>query len=431
MRKSIIKQAKTKDEAIRKALAEIGKSRSEVEIEIIEEGSAGFLGLGSKDAVVRISFDEDINEAMIDLENEIKYDSLKSGEFDKEYNIKDRSKYYEDEARANYESQEDYESENDSYEIYEKEGRDFEASIHQITDDDENYGEYERLQKINSYQENSKGHKSENVDLTKELDERISKIDNNENYEAHVVDPWENESKEEKSFENIDFDQENKEISDQENYKVISKSSKITFESNPKVDLENSEEDLKDEEKKEKSSDLAEDFKVEAKPTIAQEKQQTDIEKFYKAKEFLENILKEMHFENPSVYGNLEGSIIKLDAKVAEEDTGIAIGKGGATLDAIELLVRKSIDSRANNLRVNVDINNYKKRRDEKIVELAADTARKVQRSKKPWNLKYMNSYERRLAHEEISKYPNITSHSEGMEPKRYIVVDYVDDSEE
>ena len=431
MRKSITKQAKTKDEAIRKALAEIGKSRSEVEIEIIEEGSAGFLGLGSKDAVVRISFDEDINEAMIDLENEIRYDSLKSGEFDKEYNIKDRSKYYEDEARANYESQEDYESENDSYEIYEKEGRGFEASIHQITDDDENYGEYERLQKINSYQENSSGQKSENVDLTKELDERISKIDNNENYEAHVVDPWENESKEEKSFENIDFDQENKEISDQENYKVISKSSKITFESNSEVDLENSEEDLKDEEKKEKSSDLAEDFKVEAKPTIAQEKQQTDIEKFYKAKEFLENILKEMHFENPSVYGNLEGSIIKLDAKVAEEDTGIAIGKGGATLDAIELLVRKSIDSRANNLRLNIDINNYKKRRDEKIVELAADTARKVQRSKKPWNLKYMNSYERRLAHEEISKYPNITSHSEGMEPKRYIVVDYVDDSEE
>lgn len=431
MRKSIIKQAKTKDEAIRKALAEIGKSRSEVEIEIIEEGSAGFLGLGSKDAVVRISFDEDINEAMIDLENEIRYDSLKSGEFDKEYNIKDRSKYYEDEARANYESQEDYESENDSYEIYEKEGRDFEASIHQITDDDENYGEYERLQKINSYQENSSGQKSENVDLTKELDERISKIDNNKNYQAHVVDPWENESKEEKSFENIELDQENKENLDEENYKVISKSSKMTFGSNSEEDLENSEEDLIDEDKKEKSSDLAEDFKVEAKPTIAQEKQQTDIEKFYKAKEFLENILKEMHFENPSVYGNLEGSIIKLDAKVAEEDTGIAIGKGGATLDAIELLVRKSIDSRANNLRVNVDINNYKKRRDEKIVELAADTARKVQRSKKPWNLKYMNSYERRLAHEEISKYPNITSHSEGMEPKRYIVVDYVDDSKE
>ena len=137
-----------------------------------------------------------------------------------------------------------------------------------------------------------------------------------------------------------------------------------------------------------------------------------------------------MHFENASVYGNLEGSIIKLDAKVEESDTGIAIGKGGATLDAIELIIRKSIDSRANNLRVNVDINNYKKRRDEKIKELASDTARKVAKSKKAWNLKYMNSYERRLAHEEISKHPNVGSHSEGKEPKRYVVVDYAGEDE-
>ncbi|WP_049944485.1 Jag family protein [Anaerococcus provencensis] len=164
---------------------------------------------------------------------------------------------------------------------------------------------------------------------------------------------------------------------------------------------------------------------------IAKEKQQSDIDKYYKAKEFLEEILEQMHFENATVYGNLEGSIIKLDAKVDENDTGIAIGRGGQTLDAIELLIRKSIDSRANNLRVNVDINNYKKRRDEKIVELAADTARKVQRSKKSWNLKYMNSYERRLAHEEISKHANVTSHSEGIEPKRYVVVSYLSDEEE
>ena len=167
------------------------------------------------------------------------------------------------------------------------------------------------------------------------------------------------------------------------------------------------------------------------KANIAKEKQQSDIDKYYKAKKFLEEILDQMHFENATVYGNLEGSIIKLDAKVDENDTGIAIGRGGQTLDAIELLIRKSIDSRANNLRVNVDINNYKKRRDEKIVELAADTARKVQRSKKSWNLKYMNSYERRLAHEEISKHANVTSHSEGIEPKRYVVVSYLSDEEE
>ncbi|WP_238390471.1 RNA-binding cell elongation regulator Jag/EloR [Anaerococcus sp. mt242] len=445
MRKSIIKQAKTKDEAIRKGLLEIGKNRSDVDIEVIEEGSAGFLGLGAKDAVVRISFDEDINEAMIDLENEIRYDSLQSGEFDKEYNINDRSKYYADEARANYQSDNKDLLEDDSHELIEKEGRDFEESIHQITDDDENHGEYERLQKINSYEENSKGYKSENVDLTKELDERISQIDSTEHLETKVVDPWEESSTKENSnkneeiptkrFENVEFAKEesHEDNTEANDYKVISRSSKMTFESTPSENIENPTKDIENQDliQGKEETNSVENFKVEAKANIAQEKQQTDIEKFYKAKEFLENILKEMHFENPSVYGNLEGSIIKLDAKVAEEDTGIAIGKGGATLDAIELLVRKSIDSRANNLRVNVDINNYKKRRDEKIVELAADTARKVQRSKKPWNLKYMNSYERRLAHEEISKYPNITSHSEGMEPKRYVVVSYVGDEEE
>ena len=432
MRKSIIKQAKNKEEAIRKGLAEIGKTRAEVDIDVIEAGSSGFLGLGAKDAVVRISFDEDINEAMIDLENEIKRDSLTSGEFDREYNIKDRSKYYEDEARANYQSEEVYEDDYHSYDEYAKEGQDFEDRIHEITDDDENYGEYERLQKIKSFEENSSNYHSQGVDLTKDLDEKISQIDNNEKLDIKVNDPWEGQEEKSaensKTIENIDFRDEADELVKKkpvaDTYKVIDRSSKLTFESNPAKSEESKIE-------KEEADDSASDFKVAARPNLAQEKQQTDIEKFYKAKEFLENILKEMHFENSSVIGNLEGSIIKLDAKVAEEDTGIAIGKGGSTLDAIELLVRKSIDSRSNNLRVNVDINNYKKRRDEKIIELAADTARKVQRSKKSWNLKYMNSYERRLAHEEISKYPNVASHSEGQEPKRYVVVDYVGDDEE
>jgi|GEM_PF-847016 len=431
MRKSIIKQAKSKEEAIRKGLAEIGKTRSEVDVEVIEEGSSGFLGLGAKDAVVRISFDEDINEAMVDLENEIKYDSLKSGDFDREYNIKVRSKYYEDEARANYESEDDIQ-EDDSYDEYEKEGIDFEKSIHDIKQEDkENYGDYERLQKINSYEENSRNYHSESIDLSKDLDQKISLIDHNEKLNTKVTDPWQgqknSEEKSSKRFENIDFkNEEENEVSENKKsdngYKVIDQSSKLTFESHPSKETSS---DDKDE-----SNNQASDFKVGTKPNFAQEKQQTDIEKFYKAKEFLENILKEMHFENVSVIGNLEGSIIKLDAKVTEEDTGIAIGKGGATLDAIELLVRKSIDSRANNLRVNIDINNYKKRRDEKIVELAADTAKKVQRSKKSWNLKYMNSYERRLAHEEISKYQNVASHSEGVEPKRYVVVEYISEDE-
>lgn len=282
MKKSIIKSAKTKEKAIELALEEIGKSRDEVEVEIIEEESTGFLGLiGNKDAVVRVSYEEDIKEALSNLEREIEDTKFTANEDDSE-------------------------------------------------------------------------------------EEEI--IDNNK--EAVVV---------------------------------------------PEV-TENKEEEV-EVEAEEKTEPV----------DYGRAKQKADIDKFYEAKDLLEKILLAMHFEDVAVIGNLEDNIIKLEAKVSEKDTGIAIGKAGSTLNAIELIIRKAIDSRRNNVRINIDINSYKKRRDEKIIDLAADTARKVQRSKKSWNLRYMNSYERRLAHEEISKHPNVSSHSEGNDPKRYVVVDYVE----
>lgn len=383
MRKSIIKQAKNKEEAVKLALEEIGKNRSEVEIEVIEEGSAGFLGLGSKDAIVRITYDEDLDDTLFDFEEEIKRDSLNSKEYKEDYDIESRKKYYQEKADALYEKEDnkDYQIE-DSSEAIKKQGEEFVESIEEIKEKEENLGNFERLEKINSYQENSANESIIEKDLTSDLDKSIEKIEN-DGYQI-------------KRNEMPDFSTaENTEEANEKDFPL---------------------EDLTDEK--------------EAK-NISLEKKQTDIDKYYKAKEFLEELLKQMHFENASVYGNLEGSIIKLDVKVDENDTGIAIGKAGSTLDAIELLIRKSIDSRANNLRVNVDINNYKKRRDDKIRELANDTARKVQRSKKSWNLKYMNSYERRLAHEEISKFTNVSSHSEGVEPKRYVVVEYKDEDEE
>lgn len=310
MKKSLTKSAKTVEEAVKLALDEIGKQRSEVTIEVLEEGSGGFLGLiGGKDAVVRISYDEDMDKVLEDLKNEIEVDSLKAVE--KDYDIKKRSE-----------------------EIKREEGIPTEEPI----------------------EEKAK-------DIGEAIKEKFEEV------EDFV------EEKTEDLFED-DPNQENEEEVEKRDY--------------------------------------------------ALSKKRSNIDNYYKAKELLEEILTAMHFENVSVIGNLDGSIIKLDAKVDESDTGIAIGKNGASLDAIEFIIRKAIDSRSNNLRVNVDINNYKRRRDEKIVRLARETAQKVAQSGKSWNLRYMNSYERRLAHEEISKHRNVTSHSEGREPQRYVVVDYV-----
>ena len=327
MRKSLTKSAKTVEEAVRLALDEIGKKRSEVTIDVLDEGSGGFLGLiGGKDAVVKVSYDEDMDRVLEDLKNEIEVDSLR--EVEKSYDVKKRSE-----------------------EIKKEEG---------ILDESEN------------------PIKEETEDLGDKIKEKANEIE---------------ELIEEKS----------EEIFAKDNKEEIMETKEIE---------ENSEIDEEEAERKD----------------YALSKKRSNIDNYYKAKELLEQILKAMHFENVSVIGNLEGSIIKLEAKVDENDTGIAIGKGGASLDAIEFIIRKAIDSRSNNLRVNIDINNYKRRRDDKIVRLARDTAQKVAQSGKSWNLRYMNSYERRLAHEEISKHRNVSSHSEGREPQRYVVVDYVEE---
>ena len=318
MKKSVIKSAKTADEAIKLALDEIGKKRSEVSIEILEEASAGFLGLiGGKDALVRVSYEEDINEVLNDLKSEIEVESFK--EASKDYDVKERSSYF---------------------------------------------------QKEEGLEEEKETITEKAKDLGEQVKDKFEEV-------------------KEKAEEDVD--------------QLI-------------------------EDVKEDGQELGNAIEEVETRDYALNKKRSNIDNYYKAKELLEEILKAMHFENTSVIGNLDGQLIKLEAKVDENDTGIAIGKSGSTLDAIEFIIRKAIDSRANSLRVNVDINGYKKRRDEKIVRLARETAEKVAKSQKSWNLRYMNSYERRLAHEEISKHKNITSHSEGREPQRYVVVDYVEE---
>lgn len=288
MKRSIVKTAKTKDEAIKEALKEINKSIDEVEVDVLEEESTGFLGLiGQKDAVVKVSYEEDINEGIDSLIKEIEEDSKE--------------------------------------------------------------------------------------DLKKEFDvEEISEKIEEDNNDIEV------EERKEEILEDKDKDLFSKEDIDNESF-----------------------EDLIEEEKED------------------------EVSLYYKAKDLLEKILIEMHFEDVKVIGNLEDNIIKLDAKIDPKDTGIVIGKGGKTLDAIETVIRKIIKARSNKVKLNIDINNYKKRRDEKIVMLADKACKKVLKTRKSWNLKYMNSYERRLAHEQIAKYDKLDSHSEGVEPKRFVVVDY------
>lgn len=125
--------------------------------------------------------------------------------------------------------------------------------------------------------------------------------------------------------------------------------------------------------------------------------------------------------------------VITLDYKEAErelsidlsgDDMGVLIGKRGQTLDSLQylvsLVVNKDVDDY---IRVKVDTENYRERRKETLENLAKNIAYKVKRTRRPVSLEPMNPYERRIIHSALQNDKYVTTHSEGEEPFRKVVV--------
>lgn len=140
------------------------------------------------------------------------------------------------------------------------------------------------------------------------------------------------------------------------------------------------------------------------------------------AKEFLEKTLKAMGMEVI-----IETSFDKeenLNIELSGTDMGILIGKRGQTLDSIQYLTSLVVNKgKASYVRVKVDTENYRARRKETLENLAKNIAFKVKRTRKPVFLEPMNPYERRVIHSALQSDPQISTHSEGEEPYRKVVV--------
>ena len=141
------------------------------------------------------------------------------------------------------------------------------------------------------------------------------------------------------------------------------------------------------------------------------------------AKKFLSDVFAAMQLE----------VVITLDYKEAErelsidlsgDDMGVLIGKRGQTLDSLQylvsLVVNKDVDDY---IRVKVDTENYRERRRETLENLAKNIAYKVKRTRRPVSLEPMNPYERRIIHSALQNDKYVTTHSEGEEPFRKVVV--------
>ena len=137
---------------------------------------------------------------------------------------------------------------------------------------------------------------------------------------------------------------------------------------------------------------------------------------------FLVDVLKTMGMEVTLTSSIDEDGALSIDMK--GENMGILIGKRGQTLDSLQYLTNRVANKMQDGyVRVKLDTENYRERRKETLENLAKNIAHKVKRTKKSVSLEPMNPYERRIIHSALQSDKYVSTHSEGDEPYRRVVV--------
>ena len=190
------------------------------------------------------------------------------------------------------------------------------------------------------------------------------------------------------------------------------------------------------EEKKEEKKEKRREKKPEAKEITKEIKEETAKEEstpkqpripanpeeaIRRAETFLKDVLRtmEMDVEVKSVY---EDDTLSVD--LSGEDMGLLIGKRGQTLDSLQYLTSLVVNKgKASYVRVKLDTEDYRERRKATLENLAKNIAFKVKKTRRPVFLEPMNPYERRIIHSALQNDPYVTTHSEGDEPCRKVVV--------
>ena len=287
--------AKTLDDAITEASIQLGVASDQMEYDVIEKGSAGFLGIGSRQAVIRARIKKSATE-------EIKAEEIKPEEIKKEFKKE-----------------------------FKKDRKDF------------------------------GGHK------------------------------------------------------ERKEYKEYKKDSKKDFKKEPKKEF------VKENKTETVSAVTAaapvQEEKKELHVAVVTEETQKICEKF------LQEVLQAMGMGEVNIVSSIdeEGA---LAIEMNGENMGILIGKRGQTLDSLQYLTNRVANkSQDGYVRVKLDTEDYRKRRKQTLENLAKNIAYKVKRSRKPISLEPMNPYERRIIHSALQADDRVSTHSEGEEPYRRVVV--------
>lgn len=159
-----------------------------------------------------------------------------------------------------------------------------------------------------------------------------------------------------------------------------------------------------------------------SKPAIIKVRKKFTIEDYIR--EFLASVFEAMDLEVEIIIKASEEEENVYDIELKGAEMGVLIGKRGQTLDSLQYLTNLAINKRSEEyIKVKLDTEDYRNRRKETLENLAKNIAYKVKRTKKKVSLEPMNPFERRVIHSALQNDRFVTTHSEGEEPYRHVVI--------
>lgn len=158
----------------------------------------------------------------------------------------------------------------------------------------------------------------------------------------------------------------------------------------------------------------AEDAKVRVK---------MDENPLQKAQKYVETIMNSFGIE-VELKGSYEDETVNIEIVGDSVEVGKVIGRRGDTLDALQYLTSLVVNKGEENyIRVTIDTENYRGKREETLIKLAKRMAGVVSRTRKSVTLEPMNPNERRIIHSALQEYRNVTTYSTGKDPNRSVVI--------
>ena len=140
---------------------------------------------------------------------------------------------------------------------------------------------------------------------------------------------------------------------------------------------------------------------------------------------FLKGLLEHMDSKAVPHCWKESGNAYQVD--LVGDDLGYLIGRRGDTLDAIQHLCNYAVNREVEgHIRVSVDAESYRQKREESLRRYACKKAQQVLKARRRTTLEPMNAYERHVIHAALQDMENITTHSTGVEPNRCVVIEYV-----